>query len=172
MARPLGQPYPLEYHGPYYDGSTPTTNVMATGWPAREVNAGTDGPGSQPVSTGERSPGFFIAEFGCTVWQSFESLSATLSEDNWGYPSPVTGSRNHALFSNLFPACSANATTSGEKALKSLLYRSMINQMLVMKVLIEGLRSQNAWGTSFVSASRGFGSQRHIALLCVSLLSR
>ena len=156
MARPPGQPYPFEYHGPYYDGSTPTTNVMATGWPAREVNAGTDGPGSQPVSTGTSSPGFFIAEFGCTVWPSFESLSATLSEDNWGYPSPATGSRNHRLFSNLFPACAVNATHTGEKAFKSLLYRSMINQMLVMKVLIEGLRSQNAWGTSFVSPQASF----------------
>jgi hypothetical protein len=151
FSRPPGQPYPFEYHGPYYDGTTPSEQVMPTSWPAREVNGGAEGPGTRPVPTGPGFPGWFTAEFGCTVWQSFESMSGTLSADNWGYPAPATagGQRNHALFANLFPPLDV---VIGEQVFEKMLYRSMINQMLTMKVLIEAFRSQNVWGTSFVSA--------------------
>lgn len=150
MVRPPGPPYPLEFHGPY---SMPSDAVMPTKWPKREVNDGAEGPGTRPVFTGPNAaPGFFISEFGCSVWQSFESMSGTLSPGNWGMVTPATGgNRNHGpgAMVQMFGAAAVNVTATGEKAFKRQLYQSMVAQMLLMKAHIEALRSSNVFGTSF-----------------------
>jgi hypothetical protein len=152
MVRPPGQPYPLEFHGPYY-GATPTIQVMPTQWPAREVNDGAEGPGASPVFTGPGFPGWFTAEFGMTVFQSFESMAGTLSPDEWGMSSPmVAATRNHAVpatLASMFGPAAGSIAAKGEKAFQQQLYQSMIAQALIMKAQIEAVRSQNVWGTLF-----------------------
>ena len=151
MTRPPGQPFPMEYHGPYYGAAT-TVHVMPTQWPARDVADGAEGPGATPVFTGTKFPGWFTAEFGTTVWQSFESMAGTLSPDEWGMSTPaVATQRNHAVpatLASMFGAA-GSITAKGEKAFKRQLYQSMIAQMLIMKAQIEAVRSQNVWGTLF-----------------------
>ena len=153
MKRPPGLPYPLEFHGPYYEGVSPSAEVMPTQWPAREVDpTGAEGPGGSPVLTGPGQAGWFTAEFGCTVWQSFESMAGTLSPAQWGMSSPMTKQRNHVVLpslATLFGPAAANATAVGERAFKRQLYESMIGQMLTMKAQIESWRSQNTFGTVF-----------------------
>jgi hypothetical protein len=152
MVRPPGQPYPMEYHGPYFGAAT-TTNVMPSQWPAREVADTAEGPGAAAVFTGPAFPGWFTAEFGVTVWQSFESLAGTLPRDEWGMSTPaVATKRNHAvpgMLASMFGAAAGSIQGTGEKAFKRQLYQSMIAQMLIMKAQIEAVRSQNVFGTLF-----------------------
>lgn len=149
FARPAGPPFPLEYHGPYYEDSTAPTNVMPSSLPAREVDDGNAGPGATPVFTGPDFPGSFIAEFGCTVWQSFESMAGTLSPDQWGMSTPATGGhRCHPGGASMFGLVGRDISDAGELAFKRQTYVSLIGQMLVMKAHIESLRSQNIFGMS------------------------
>eukprot|EP00947_MAST-08B_sp_MAST-8B-sp1_P000166 g166.t1 len=67
-------------------GASPSLQVMPTSLPAREVDAigtggdgsggtlGLEGPGARATRTGVDQAGWFTSEFGCAVWQSFESM--------------------------------------------------------------------------------------------------
>ena len=48
----------------------------------------------QPAfATGQAVPGYFVSESGATTMSSFESMSATLSQENWGmHVRPATSS--------------------------------------------------------------------------------
>ena len=45
--------------------------------------------------TGVTEPGYFVSESGATTMSSFESMSATLSKENWGLHSAPFHERNY-----------------------------------------------------------------------------
>jgi hypothetical protein len=86
-------PWPkgADIHGPYQHGG---------GFPAVNGGGGAFSPpvivGVQPgVRTGPGNWGFFKSETGCSVMSSFESMSGTLSPENWALQSPPMHERNY-----------------------------------------------------------------------------
>jgi beta-mannosidase len=88
-----------ESHGPYNFASLwPAVNGGGQG---KAVTLGVNGsesplPKIQPgYETGPSQPGYFVSESGATVMSSFESMSATLSKENWGVHSAPFYERNY-----------------------------------------------------------------------------
>ena len=156
----------LETHGPYQRGFSttfPGVNGVDQHFPypsqPNELNEGGIGP---------NHPNTFASEFGCSVWSSFESVSAMLRPEHWGLHGGaepdkcqhivgnenvcegfnVMAQRNYpcdttveAYFGNL---TSLDAT--GESAFQAQLYQCIISQTIWMKGDIERRRSENSFG--------------------------
>eukprot|EP01046_Picozoa_sp_COSAG06_P013433 COSAG06_NODE_813_length_12161_cov_3.785193_9_plen_99_part_00 len=88
-----------------------------------------------------------MSESGATTMSSFESMSATLSEKNWGVHSPPMVERNYACdrwIYSFFRLINLNET--GAPAMQRQLYFCLFGQALYLKAQIEGWRSGNIWG--------------------------
>ena len=78
---------------------------------------------------------------------SFESMSATLSESNWGLHSPPMYERNYACdrwVFEYFRLIDLNVT--GPASFQRQLYFCLFGQALYMKAQIEGWRADNIFG--------------------------
>ena len=97
---------------------------------------------------GATQPGYFRTETGCSVLSSFESMSPTLSESNWGIHSAPFHERNYPcdpIILSYFGAINLNLT--GADSFKKQLYLCMLGQGIQRKTDIESWRSGNVWGT-------------------------
>ena len=148
--------WPQESHGPYtaFMGSSVSGDVMPRGGPGVwSPDGSTTRPTASPAYTGPAYEGWYKSEFGCTVWPSFESISAQLPKDQWSMSSAAAAKRNWNVANVIGPFFGTNATAamrdSGEQAFKRQLYQSMISQVLYLKTQIESRRSQNIWGNTF-----------------------
>ena len=77
---------------------------------------------------------------------SFESISATLSEENWGINQPVWAERNYPcdnFIHAFFGANHSNVSAVGAHALQRQTWQCMIAQALAQKQYTEALRSMN-----------------------------
>lgn len=110
----------------------------------------------------------FSSEFGSSVMSSFESMSGTLSEENWnihgkGYPARcirvlghdlectgknVMSQRNYACDSHIINYFGSIPFVKefGARAFQAQLYECMMGQALWMKGQFEYLRSQSSFG--------------------------
>lgn len=91
---------------------------------------------------GATEPGYFRTETGCSVLSSFESMSATLSKDNWGMHASPFHERNYPcdpIVLSYFGKI--NLDLYGEKSFKKQLYLCIIGQGLQRKTDIESWRS-------------------------------
>ena len=140
---------PIETHGPYQHGSGFKT-----------VNSAAElilfPPNMPPVlsegqSCGVHLPGTFATEFGCSVFSSFESMSATLPEPSWSPHSSIMFQRNYACDSIIDvyfgKQPDLNTTVGSVAVLRKTSYMCMVGQALEMKGDIEHRRSTNAFGT-------------------------
>eukprot|EP01052_Picozoa_sp_SAG31_P009850 SAG31_NODE_527_length_14452_cov_4.274925_4_plen_1132_part_00 len=162
--------WPQESHGPYtaFMGNSVSGDVMPRGGPGVwSPDGSTKRPTASPAYTGPAYEGWYKSEFGCTVWPSFESISAQLPKEQWSMSSAAAAKRNWNVANVIGPFFGANATAamrdSGEQAFKRQLYQSMISQVLYLKTQIESWRSQNIWGNTFwmyneIWATGGWGS--------------
>ena len=143
-----------ELHGPYAGGGG---WGMANGYGT--PNGAPFGPRllAQVPSTlaaqlGPGQPGYMRTETGCTAMSSFESMSATLPEDEWGLEAVSMRDRNypcHSHINSYFIDSSTGARMDlsgvGEKPFKKQLYLCMLAQAFERKAWIEAWRSANAW---------------------------
>lgn len=95
-----GLPWSIgESHGPYSKAAMwPAVNGGGTGKPPDpSINASANPMAKiQPgYRTGVAEPGYFVSESGATSMSSFESMSATLSEENWGVHALPFHERNY-----------------------------------------------------------------------------
>ena len=168
--------WPQESHGPYtaFMGYLVPGDVMPRGgsgvWCDPPRGSSTTRPTATPAYTGPQHEGFYKSEFGCTVWPSFESISAQLPKDQWSMSSAAAGKRNWNVANVIGPFFGSNATTaamrgSGEQAFKRQLYMSMISQVMYTKAQIESWRSQNIWGTTFWMCEN-FSPRAHATACC------
>jgi len=146
-------PCRVETHGPYTGGS---------GWPA--VNSG-DGktvypfdanvppslpaPGAQGAF-GTGAPGLFTSEFGATSFSSFESMSATLSPENWGAHGDALYWRSYSqdnIIASYFGEAAVNMSVVGdEAAFARQLLLSQLASALLIKQTVESMRATNNFG--------------------------
>ena len=157
----------LELHGPYQHGFSiayPSVNGHDTG-----RNYSVDTPPTFNVSheIGPSYPNHFISEFGISSFSSFESMSSTLSPENWGIHGAdssdtcsvydqnvniclgenVLAERNYACDSHIdafFGSIDDNEIS--EHYFKGQLYHCAIANALWLKSQIEILRSTNSFG--------------------------
>jgi hypothetical protein len=87
----------IETHGPYQHG---TGFVSANGHSLLRpfdstlpVTFTTNSNGNATGWHAQGSPSVFASEFGCSVFSSFESMSATLNESHWGIHAGMPGER-------------------------------------------------------------------------------
>ena len=135
-------PFPggADIHGPYQHGGI---------FPARNGGGGMFDPplvvDVQPAyPIGATEPGYFRTETGCSVLSSFESMSATLSTDNWGMHAAPFHERNYPcdpIVLSYFGKI--NLDLYGEKSFKKQLYLCILGQGLQRKTDIESWRSGN-----------------------------
>lgn len=154
MKRHSGPPNPVgERHGPYNKGVDGWASVNGAGQPPKPPNPSINASATtlaqiEPAyATGAVVPGYFVSETGATTMSSFESMSATLSEDNWGLHSPPMFERNYACdrwIYSFFRLINLNET--GAPAMQRQIYFCLFGQALYMKQQIEGWRSGNIWG--------------------------
>jgi beta-mannosidase len=142
--------YPRETHGPYIEGN---------GWPTI-VSSGTLSPFDPhlpptlglTVATGPQFPGTYASEFGATSMASFESMSGSLSQPNWGIHSPPMYQRNWAaddfIVTYFGKGAAIDRNASGtERAFAAQLYADLVAQSLRIKSDITERRSINSFGT-------------------------
>ena len=120
-------------------------------------------------NTGLSYPNTFVSEFGASVFPSFESMSAVLSDENWGlHGNPETVSNCSIIYENANECQGPNILSQrnypcdshvkaffgekhldkvGKKAFQLQLYQCLLAQTLWMKGTIEELRSKNSFGT-------------------------
>ena len=174
VGRPVNFSFPREGHGPYvtvpYPGnlSEYVTRVMPDRGPI-EMHVPNSFPYEHPVAepswTGVQYEGWYQSEFGCVSWPSFESISPSMSQDQWSLSSPVARTRNWngaPLVMAMFGS-TQNTSETGEKSFKRQLYQSQIAQALIIKTEVEAWRSTNNFGTTFwmfneIWATGGWGS--------------
>lgn len=114
-------------------------SINASAQPLAEIQP------AYPTGLGES--GYFVSETGATTMSSFESMSATLSEANWGLHSPPMYERNYACdrwVFEYFRLIDLNVT--GPASFQRQLYFCMFGQALYMKAQIEGWRANNIFG--------------------------
>jgi hypothetical protein len=140
-----------ESHGPYSKAALwPSVNGGGKGGPVNpSINASANPLAlMQPgFTTGQTVPGYFVSETGATTMSSFESMSATLSEEHWGLHSPPFHERNYpceAWIYSYFRIIDLNQT--GAEAFQRQLYYCMFGQALRLKAQVEGSRSKNIFG--------------------------
>ena len=157
----------LELHGPYQHGYSlthPTINGHDNG-----NNYSADTPPIFHVShaIGPSHPNHFVSEFGISSFSSFESMSATLSPENWSIHGAGTSDRcsvydqnvNICLGENIMAernyACDSHIDAFfgsiddqgvSEHYFKSQLYHCAIATALWLKSQIEILRCTNSFG--------------------------
>ena len=97
------------------------------------------------VSAGQ--PGYFKSETGCTSMSSFESMSATLSPNEFGVNTAPFRERNYAANSLILSYFGPrNMSSIGVQALQAQTYLSMLAASLERKSNIESWRSTGIWG--------------------------
>lgn len=146
-------PCTIETHGPYTGGS---------GWPA--INSGdsktvypfnSNVPPSLPIpgsqgKYGTSSPGLFTSEFGATSFSSFESMSATLSPQNWGAHGDALYWRSYSqdnIIVSYFGPNAVNLSVVGDAAAFSRqLLLSQLASALLIKQTTETMRATNNFG--------------------------
>eukprot|EP01051_Picozoa_sp_SAG22_P011376 SAG22_NODE_1086_length_5629_cov_2.137251_4_plen_540_part_00 len=145
---------PGERHGPYAKGcSSDSRSVNGVNQAPKPVNPSINAS-AQPLAqiqpaypTGLGLPGYFVSETGATTMSSFESMSATLSEANWGLHSAPMFERNYSwdrwVF-EYFRLIDLNVTGAG--SFQRQLYFCMFGQALYMKAQIESWRATNIMG--------------------------
>jgi len=155
----------LETHGPYghsYSNTFPTVNSVYGNDDTKTP------PKLRTTETGPMYKNQFASEFGSSVMSSFESMSGTLSPQEWnihgsGLPAICTRVMGHDLvcqgnnvMSQRNYACDSHIinyfgsipyeTEFGARAFQAQLYECMMGQALWMKGQFEILRSQNSFG--------------------------
>jgi hypothetical protein len=96
--------------------------------------------------------GTVFSEYGFTVMSSFESMSATLSPENWGIQQPVWAQRNYPcdnFIHAFFGKDHSNVSAVGASALQRQTWQCMIAQAFAQKQYTEALRSMNTVMTQF-----------------------
>ena len=155
----------MEYHGPYQHSSG-----IATVNPSHDRVAVNIPLELSPTVTGVRHNSSYISEFGCVGMSSFESMSATLKPEHWGFhggmaPDTCAGGlpnaghrctggnpmsqRNYAcdtIAAAYFGTTDAELAAVGEAAFKKQLWQCMAAQALTVKAQIEGYRGRNVFG--------------------------
>jgi hypothetical protein len=176
----------IETHGPYQHGG---------GFPAVNGGGGSDPQlfkSNIPLSLTQVNVGLdqnsvFASEFGCSVFSSFESMTATLAPNHWGPHAGLPGDNCTKGFENNCTAPNGgvlnpmsernypcdniitvyfnawNFDAVGEFTMKKATWQCMIGQALVMKQDIETRRSVNQmghliWQFNEVWATGGWGS--------------
>eukprot|EP01126_Amoeba_proteus_P030934 TRINITY_DN3046_c0_g2_i4.p1 TRINITY_DN3046_c0_g2~~TRINITY_DN3046_c0_g2_i4.p1 ORF type:complete len:906 (+),score=164.89 TRINITY_DN3046_c0_g2_i4:153-2870(+) len=143
--RPFSQV--IEKHGAYIHGNGYTTVNDLSGklflFPANIPPTLMD---DTPI--GKSLPGMFASEFGCVGMSSFESMSVTLPQEDWGLRTPPMQQRNYPC-DNIIDVYwgKKDLNETGELAFKRQLYQCLIGQALVLKSDIEVRKSTNEWGT-------------------------
>ena len=140
----------LETHGYYQHGEGfLTVNSEAT---LDLFSANVPPALDAPAMLGINCPGTFASEFGASVVSSFESMSSTLNEEDWGLRSSPMFERNYAsdnylvvYFNVSWPGGLANST--GASNFQAQLYLAQVAQALLLKSDIETRRGRNSWGT-------------------------
>eukprot|EP00038_Savillea_parva_P028912 m.67751 g.67751 ORF g.67751 m.67751 type:complete len:1029 (+) comp8463_c0_seq1:39-3125(+) len=167
----------LDLHGPYIKGCT-TAFEPADGCFGEEaqdpfkvstqmlVNQSIWPPWGRSGPIGVGLQGTVFSEYGFTVMSSFESMSATLSPENWGVNQPAFAQRNypcdnfiHAFFGKEH----SNTKAVGALALQRQTWQCMIAQALAQKQYTEALRSMNTvlvqfWQYNEIWPTGGWGS--------------
>ena len=78
---------------------------------------------------------------------SFESMSATLSKENWGLHSAPFHERNYPCEEWIYSYFKLiDLSKTGTAALQQQLYFCMFGQALRLKAQVEGWRANNIWG--------------------------
>jgi hypothetical protein len=147
----------LDLHGPYIKGCTTAFDPVdgCYGEQAEDpfkvstqmlVNQSIWPPWGRSGPIGAGLKGTVFSEYGFTVMSSFESMSATLSPENWGINQPVWAARNYPcdnFIHAFFGKAHSNVSAVGEPALKKQTWQCMIAQALAQKQYTEALRSMN-----------------------------
>lgn len=157
----------LELHGPYqhgYSASFPCVNGHDDG---RNYTTNTPPSLEVHIEISPSSPNSFVSEFGISSFSSFESMSATISPNNWGMHGSdlpnnctvydgnvnicegenVLAERNYACDSHIDAFFgSINDKEVSEHYFKCQLFHCMVATALWMKGQIEILRSSNSFG--------------------------
>ena len=154
MNRHHSPPNPVgERHGPYNKGTLSWPSINGGGQAPKPVNPSINASATTTAKldsaflTGVSVPGYFVSESGATTMSSFESMSATLSESNWGLHSEPMHERNYACdrwIYSYFRLIDLNET--GKVPMQRQLYFCLFGQALFMKAQIEGWRSGNIFG--------------------------
>ena len=146
-----GLPWPVgESHGPYaHGGIFPSVNGGGDGQysPSMNATANTIAQVQNGYQTGPAIPGYFVSETGVTGFSSFESMSATLSKENYGVHTKPFHQRNYPCDNwiySYFRQIDLNLT--GARAFQKQLYFCMFAQGLHMKAQVESWRANNIWG--------------------------
>lgn len=75
----------IEIHGPYHHGYSEEFPTVNGHWDPKQSEYDTHIPSTfEKVSIGPDYPNSFVSEFGSSVFSSLESMTSSLSEDNWG----------------------------------------------------------------------------------------
>eukprot|EP00051_Salpingoeca_urceolata_P032135 m.14426 g.14426 ORF g.14426 m.14426 type:complete len:1101 (+) comp4797_c0_seq1:117-3419(+) len=168
----------LDLHGPYIQGCTEAfdpangchgTNKQEPFGPVTApmlVNQSIWPPWGHSGPIGVDLQGTSFSEYGATVFSSFESMSATLSPENWGIQRPVWAGRNYPCDNFIhvfFGEDHSNVSAVGEAALQRQLWQCMVAQALYQKTYTEALRSMNTvltqmWQFNEIWPTGGWGS--------------
>jgi hypothetical protein len=102
---------------------------------------------NKPSTTGPELQGVYASEFGCVAMSSFESMTPTLSPENWSLHSPPMYQRNYPC-DNVVDVYWGlqDLSPTGEAAFQRQLYQCLIGQSLELKSNIEVRRSYNQFG--------------------------
>jgi len=179
---PSGQPlviggHTLDLHGPYIKGCTTAFQPVdgCFGAEAQDpfkvstqmlVNQSIWPPWGHSGPIGVGLSGTAFSEYGFTVMSSFESMSATLSPENWGINQEVWAQRNYPcdnFIHAFFGKDHSNVSAVGAVALQRQTWQCMIAQALAQKQYTEALRSMNTvlvqfWQYNEIWPTGGWGS--------------
>eukprot|EP00040_Diaphanoeca_grandis_P027117 m.153638 g.153638 ORF g.153638 m.153638 type:complete len:1021 (-) comp30841_c4_seq6:84-3146(-) len=167
----------LDLHGPYIKGCT-TAFQPSDGCYGAEaaapfnvnnqmlVNQSFWPPWGHSGPIGLGLQGTVYSEYGFTTFSSFESMSATLSPENWGVNRPVWAARNYPcdnFIHAFFGTEHSNVSAVGEAALQRQTWQCMIAQAFAHKEYTEALRSMNTvmvqfWQYNEIWPTGGWGS--------------
>lgn len=143
-ARNSPWPAGAEQHGPYQHGGIfPAVNGGGAFIPHPPLVVGVQ-PGH---AVGPTMPGYMKTETGCSVLQSFESLSATLQPSEYGIHTDPFHERNYPgdpLILSYFGKA-RDLDRVGPDVLKEECYLNMLAAGLQRKANIESWRSTNIW---------------------------
>lgn len=149
-AKGCSKVFAYETHGAYQHGEGFSTKNSGSELDPFDL-AQPPSMGSSVGTTGAECPGTYASEFGGVAICSFESLTPTLSPDHWALHAAPMRQRNYAV--DNFVTAVANSSwpesfnISGAPELQAKLYFAQLSQALLLKSMIEGRRSYNAWGT-------------------------
>lgn len=155
-----------ELHGPYQHGGLfpSVNNAGGLFVPPTVVSV-------QPAyPTGPAVGGYFRSETGCSVMSSFESMSGTLTPNNYGLHTPPFHQRNYPC-DNIIESYfgTQNFTVVGEEPFKRVLYLCMLAQGIQRKTDIESWRSTNDWGILMWQLNEIWPTGGYVSLLALLL---